>query len=60
MRVTLIFMASVFVIGCAATQVTEEKTIIEEPIKEEPIIGEPVQEESIQEPPPEITTISAE
>jgi hypothetical protein len=47
-------------VGCAATPVTEEKTIIEEPIKEEPVNGEPVQEEIIQEPPPEITTISAE
>ena len=60
MRVTLIFIACVFMIGCAATPVTEEKTIIVEPIKEEPVNGEPVIEETIQEPPPEIATISAE
>ena len=60
MRTTLIFVACVFIVGCAATPATEEKVILTEPLKGEPLNGEPAQEEIIQEPPPEITMISAE
>ena len=59
MRVTLISIACVFMIGCAATPVTEEKKTQKEPVIVEPINVEPVQEEVVQAPPPEIKKISA-
>ena len=49
MRATLIFMACVFMIGCATAPVIEQQPITEKPIAEEPI----------RKPPPEITTVPA-
>jgi hypothetical protein len=48
MRATLIFIACVFMIGCAAAPVIEQQTIIEEPPIEEPVV----------EPTPEFSSVA--
>lgn len=60
MRVTLLVIACIFVIGCAATPAIEEKISIEKPFKEIVRVAETIQEKPAEAPTPEISNIYAQ